>query len=103
MFLFVGPNGAPGAGSTIHMSECACEYMIKCVQKIQRENLRWMMAKCAHPPDEVSRSLTPIIRESATKAFMREVDRYFAKTTFAFTVRTYLKLARSNMSNFLLV
>ena len=49
MFLFVGPNGAPGAGSTIHMSECACEYMIKCIRKIQRENLRWMMAKFVDP------------------------------------------------------
>jgi len=45
MFLFVGPNGAPGAGSTIHMSECTCEYMIKCIKKIQRENIRWMMPK----------------------------------------------------------
>jgi cation diffusion facilitator CzcD-associated flavoprotein CzcO len=45
MFLFVGPNGAPGAGSTIHMSECVCDYMVKCAQKIQRENLRSMTAK----------------------------------------------------------
>lgn len=26
-------------------------------------------------------------RNSAIKAFMKQVDRYFAKTTFAFTVR----------------
>lgn len=45
MFLFVGPNGAPGAGSTIHMSECVCDYIVTCVQKLQRENLRWMMPK----------------------------------------------------------
>lgn len=45
LFLFVGPNGAPGAGSTIHMSECVCDYMVKCIQKIQKENLRWMMPK----------------------------------------------------------
>ena len=45
MFLFLGPNGAPGAGSSIHMSECACEYMIKCVLKLQRENLRFMVPK----------------------------------------------------------
>ena len=70
MFLFVGPNGAPGAGSTIHMSECACEYMIKCIQKLQRENIKSMMAK-----------------DTAVQAFMKQVDRYFSKTTFAFTVR----------------
>lgn len=45
LFLFVGPNGAPGAGSTIHMSECVCDYMVKCVQKMQKENIRWMMAR----------------------------------------------------------
>lgn len=45
LFLFVGPNGAPGAGSTIHMSECACEYMVKCIKKLQRENLKWMVPK----------------------------------------------------------
>lgn len=41
-FFFVGPNGAPGAGSTIQMSEVTCEYMIKCILKLQRENLKWM-------------------------------------------------------------
>lgn len=45
MFLFVGPNGAPGAGSTIHMSECTCDYMVNCILKIQRENIKSMMAK----------------------------------------------------------
>ncbi|CAI7653527.1 unnamed protein product [Penicillium glandicola] len=74
LFLFVGPNGAPGAGSTIHMSECTCEYMIKCILKIQRENLRWMMPK-----------------ESAVGAFMKQVDRYFEKTTFAFTCNNWAK------------
>jgi cation diffusion facilitator CzcD-associated flavoprotein CzcO len=44
-FLFVGPNGAPGAGSTIQMSECAAEYMIKCIRKLQRENIRSMVVK----------------------------------------------------------
>lgn len=44
-FLFVGPNGAPGAGSTIQMSECAAEYMIKAIQKLQRENLNSMVVK----------------------------------------------------------
>jgi cation diffusion facilitator CzcD-associated flavoprotein CzcO len=44
-FFFVGPNGAPGAGSTIQMSEVTCEYMIKCILKLQRENLKWMKPK----------------------------------------------------------
>ncbi|VUC29945.1 unnamed protein product [Clonostachys rosea] len=74
MFLFVGPNGAPGAGSTIHMSECTCEYMIKCILKMQRENIRWMQAK-----------------PKAVDAFMRQVDRYFENTTFAFTCNNWAK------------
>ncbi|CAG9961945.1 unnamed protein product [Clonostachys byssicola] len=73
-FFFVGPNGAPGAGSTIQMSEVTCEYMIKCILKIQRENIRWMKPK-----------------QSAIKAFMKQVDRYFAKTTFAFTCNNWAK------------
>ena len=39
LFLFVGPNGAPGVGSTIHMSECACEYMILASAVHQRATL----------------------------------------------------------------
>ncbi|KAF2803258.1 FAD/NAD(P)-binding domain-containing protein [Mytilinidion resinicola] len=74
LFLFLGPNGTAGAGSTIQMSECACEYMIKCVQKLQRENLRWMVPK-----------------DVAVRAFMKQVDRYFAKTTFAFMCGQWAK------------
>ncbi|KAJ5116039.1 FAD-binding monooxygenase moxY [Penicillium angulare] len=73
-FFFVGPNGAPGAGSTIQMSEVTCEYMIKCILKLQRENLKWMKPK-----------------DSAVAAFMKQVDRYFEKTTFAFTCNNWAK------------
>ncbi|KAK1856070.1 flavin-binding monooxygenase [Colletotrichum chrysophilum] len=73
-FFFVGPNGAPGAGSTIQMSEVTCEYMIKCILKLQRENLKYMVPKI-----------------SAVKAFMKQVDRYFEKTTFAFTCNNWAK------------
>jgi hypothetical protein len=91
LFLFVGPNGAPGAGSTIHMSECACDYMVQCIQKIQRQNLRWMMPKSVSRWRFVSTKTgtnTLGTRDKSLKAFMKQVDRYFAKSTFAFTVRT---------------
>lgn len=39
MFLFLGPNGGPGAGSFIAMLEFVSEYIIKCVQKIQRQHI----------------------------------------------------------------
>ncbi|KAL3295207.1 flavin-binding monooxygenase [Colletotrichum asianum] len=73
-FFFVGPNGAPGAGSTIQMSEVTCEYMIKCILKLQRENLKYLVPKI-----------------SAVNAFMKQVDRYFEKTTFAFTCNNWAK------------
>ncbi|KAF4811490.1 FAD-binding monooxygenase moxY [Colletotrichum siamense] len=73
-FFFVGPNGAPGAGSTIQMSEVTCEYMIKCILKLQRENLQYMVPKI-----------------SAVNAFMKQVNRYFEKTTFAFTCNNWAK------------
>ena len=64
LFLFVGPNGAPGAGSTIHMSECVCDYMVKCVQKMQKENIRTMMAK--------SDSLTPSASDHTTDIVLEQ-------------------------------
>lgn len=42
MFLFLGPNGGPGAGSFIAMLEFICDYVIKCVKKIQREHISSM-------------------------------------------------------------
>ncbi|KAI9730358.1 MAG: hypothetical protein M1834_005868 [Cirrosporium novae-zelandiae] len=41
-YIFLGPNSVPSAGSTIYMIESYCEYMIKCVQKLQRERLKSM-------------------------------------------------------------
>ena len=41
-FLYLGPNGGPGAGSFIAMLECVVEYIIKCVKKLQREHIASM-------------------------------------------------------------
>lgn len=45
LFLFVGPNGGSGAGSTIQMSEWVAEYVFKCIQKLQREIRKTILAK----------------------------------------------------------
>ena len=42
MFLFLGPNGGPGAGSFIAMLEVVMEYIIKCVRKMQIEHISSM-------------------------------------------------------------
>lgn len=45
LYLYLGPNGAPGAGSTLHMIEFACDYMISCIRKLQREGLKSMVVR----------------------------------------------------------
>ena len=44
-FISLGPNGAPPSGSTILAIESQCEYMIKCIQKCQREGYRTIEVK----------------------------------------------------------
>ena len=45
LFLMFGPNTAPFAGSIVHTFEACAHYIIKCVQKIQREYLKSMVCK----------------------------------------------------------
>lgn len=73
-FLYMGPNGAPGAGSTLHTIEFSCDFMIRCILKLQRERLRSM-----------------VVKEAAHKAWMKQVDRYFFKTTFTYTCKSWAK------------
>ncbi|KAI1613103.1 hypothetical protein EDD36DRAFT_488132 [Exophiala viscosa] len=74
LFFFLGPNGGPGAGSFIAMLENVVDYVIQCVQKLQREYVASM---------EVS--------ETAQKAFSEHVDRYFAKTIFTYKCKSWFK------------
>lgn len=46
-FVFLGPNGGPGVGSTVPFLENGAKYMIKCIQKLQREWYKSMTAKYA--------------------------------------------------------
>ena len=41
-FMYLGPNGGPGTGSNVHYLENVCEYMIKCIQKLQQEYIKSM-------------------------------------------------------------
>lgn len=51
MFLFPGPDA--GAPSTTTLAEARCEYMVKCVQKLQRDRLRSMTPTVAARDDFV--------------------------------------------------
>lgn len=44
-FLFLGPNGGPGLGSAVPFLENEAKYMIKCIQKLQREWYKSMLPK----------------------------------------------------------
>lgn len=42
-YVFLGPNGGPGLGSTIPFLELQARYMIQIIQKIQREYIKSML------------------------------------------------------------
>lgn len=73
-FRFLGPNGGPGTGSLIHLVETACEYMIKCVQKMQREYIKSM-----------------VISQRASDIFSAHVDKYFTKTIYTQPCKSWMK------------
>lgn len=50
LFMYLGPNGGPLAGSTIHMIEWMCDYMIKLTQKIQRDHIKSMVVRYGFSP-----------------------------------------------------
>lgn len=48
-YCFLGPNGGPGLGSALPFLENEGKYMIKVIQKIQREWIKSMVVKCVLP------------------------------------------------------
>jgi cation diffusion facilitator CzcD-associated flavoprotein CzcO len=49
-YVFLGPNGGPGVGSTVPFLENGARYMIACIQKLQREWYKSMTPKFVlHP------------------------------------------------------
>ncbi|OAG44504.1 hypothetical protein AYO21_01500 [Fonsecaea monophora] len=71
-FIFLGPNGGPGLGSAVPFLENEAKYMIKCIQKLQREWYKSMLPK-----------------REAIKSFGRYADRYFKPTIFAANCRAW--------------
>jgi len=79
MFTFIGPNGAPGTGGLVHLVECACEYMIKTVQKLQREYIK---------------SIT--INERILKLLSKHIDDYFTKTVYTQPCKSWMKRGKED-------
>lgn len=87
-FCFLGPNGAAAQGSTVPFLESEVRYVIKAVQKIQREFIKSMVPKYDSLELCCSVSTDRIDRPDMITAFRQQVDQYFAPTVFSATVRT---------------
>jgi hypothetical protein len=64
-FMMLGPNGAIGTGTLTTMMERTGDYIIKCMRKLQKENIK---------------SMEPQARR--VKDFSKVVDHYFKKTVY---------------------
>ncbi|KAK4506876.1 hypothetical protein PRZ48_000609 [Zasmidium cellare] len=73
-FLMLGPNAAIGEGSLTMMIESTGLYILRCIRKIQRENLKSMVVKAARVRD-----------------FMRFCDSYFEGTVYMDECRSWYR------------
>jgi hypothetical protein len=64
-FMMLGPNAAIGTGTLTTMMEMAGDYIIKCIRKLQKENIMKME-----------------VQERRVKDFSRIIDEYFKKTVY---------------------
>ncbi|KAK5285482.1 hypothetical protein LTR55_010919 [Exophiala xenobiotica] len=74
LFLMFGPNTAPFAGSIVHTFESTAHYIIKCVQKLQREYLKSIVCK-----------------PQALRNWIKHVDRHMSKTVMSDSCVTWFK------------
>ncbi|KAF4551956.1 Flavin-binding monooxygenase-like protein 4 [Elsinoe fawcettii] len=73
-FIMLGPNAAIGSGSLTMMIESVGDYIIKCVRKLQKENIKSMSVK-----------------RTRVKDFIKYSDAYFKNTVFADECRSWYK------------
>jgi hypothetical protein len=62
-FIMLGPNGAIGIGTLTTIIERTGEYIIKCIRKLQKENIKSMEPQARRVID-----------------FSKVIDNYFTKT-----------------------
>ena len=73
-FLMLGPNAAIGSGSLTMMIESVGDYIVKCIRKLQKENIKSMC-----------------IKKERVEDFLEYTDRYFEKTVFQDECRSWYK------------
>lgn len=74
LFTMLGPNSAIGTGSLTNMIQNVGDYIIRCIRKIQKENIASMVVKPARERD-----------------FTEYVDTYFKDTVFNDECRSWYK------------
>lgn len=65
LFMMLGPNSAIGSGSLTMMIESMGDYVVKCIRKMQKEDIRSMTVKA-----------------EAVADFSEYIDAYFQKTVY---------------------
>ncbi|KAF2263232.1 FAD/NAD(P)-binding domain-containing protein [Lojkania enalia] len=78
MFTLLGPNSAIGSGSLTMMIEAVGSYIVRCIRKIQRDNIRTMSVLLSRERD-----------------FTEYVDAYFARTVFSEDCNSWYKDRKS--------
>ncbi|KAF9634106.1 putative flavin-binding monooxygenase protein [Lasiodiplodia theobromae] len=74
LFMMLGPNSAIGSGSLTMMIESTGDYIVKCIRKIQRDNIRSMAVSARRVRD-----------------FTQYVDAYFEGTVFVEECRSWYR------------
>lgn len=74
LFTMLGPNSAIGSGSLTMMIETVGDYIVKCIRKIQKENIASMVVKREREED-----------------FTEYVDAYFVDTVFSEECNSWYK------------
>ncbi|EXJ73481.1 uncharacterized protein A1O5_03242 [Cladophialophora psammophila CBS 110553] len=73
-FISLGPNSALGTGNLLLLIEKVIDYIVLCLQKMQRDNIK---------------SMSP--RSSAVEGFVQYCDLYFQTTVFSLDCRSWYK------------
>ncbi|KAL5119011.1 hypothetical protein ACEQ8H_003140 [Pleosporales sp. CAS-2024a] len=73
-FTMLGPNAAIGSGSLTKLIESVGDFIVKCIRKIQKENIAAM-----------------VVKEAREKDFIEIVDAYFKDTVFVDECRSWYK------------
>ena len=74
LFTLLGPNSGVGSGSLTQIIQTISDYIIRCVRKIQKDNIAAM-----------------VVKEAREKNFIEYSDAYFKGTVFADECRSWYK------------